>query len=155
MMRTTGMLVGAGVAIAALGLTAAALHRAHGDQQPSPPSDGAGDSTGNDDITWSPDALLPDVPARGFDQSRFAAALFTQLDGLDDGVLEPADGGRVGAWGSEGATNLIDHLVTRYDTGGDGTLDRAEGAAIGADVAIKGRITPDAAARLYTDLTSE
>ncbi|MCB0879664.1 MAG: hypothetical protein KDC46_11895 [Thermoleophilia bacterium] len=103
-------------------------------------------------LSWPADGLLPTVKPGGVEQSEFAAAIVTNLGGGDDGRLDASDAPRVGGWGSAGAAHLIQGLVDRYDTNADSALDRTEAATVGADVAVDGRISPEAAQRLYAEL---
>lgn len=157
----TGLMLGAGalLAVGAIGITALVAN-SHGDAgttrlpTPSPgpaPDPHGGAKTG---ISWSPDALLPDVEAGGAKQAEWAAEVLRHLDATGDGSLEHADGAAsaAGGWGSQGPTGVVDALVARYDRSGDDVVDPDEAARMGADVAVDGWLSADAVARLRDDL---
>jgi hypothetical protein len=152
-MQHVGALVGIGVgALAIAGAIGWAV--LGGDDETGPasaPDTGTTTSTntpGSTGISWSPDALLPDVAPSGAAQAEWAAATLRNLDVDGDGALRADDGAAgTSAW-SHDTSHIVDALISRYDVGGDGFLDAGEAAGMGSDVAVDGWMTADATRRL-------
>jgi hypothetical protein len=150
-MRAVGLVVGAGALLAAGAIgVAVARSRTEGPRTPDDSTQSTGTSTG---ITWANDALLPDVRSGGAAQAQWAAAAIGNLDADGDRRLQATDGSQLpGAWGPAGPSHVVDALIARYDTSGDGVLDGAEAALVGADVAVDGWLSQDAVRRLRAEL---
>jgi hypothetical protein len=138
-MRTMALVAGAGLLVGAAAIGVAATMRDGGDIPRTTPSDGAakGQPTG---VRWDPDALLPSVEAGGARQAQWAAEAIRNLDASADGRLQAFDAetAAAGGWGTGGPTHVINALIARYDTSGDGILDAGEATLVGADVAKDG-----------------